>query len=438
MRSGIVSSGQKGHDRRMPSVALRRITAVAVFLPSALALRGESFSTQGITIWDLRDLSRTPSVEWHDATSPVRSLLYAGEPYKGKATRVFAYYASPLTLGIETDLQKKFPAVVLVHGGGGTAFAKWAEIYAKRGYAAIAMDLTGRWLPEPSSKPEKDAVQLPDGGPAADDTTKFSPTEPPHRDQWTYHAVADVLLAHSLIRSFPEVDASRVGVTGISWGGYLTCIVAGVDPRFRVAVPQYGCGFLRDNSAWRTTWFEPPKFGQEWADRWVTLWDPASYVGLTKMPILFVNGAQDFAYPLDSYEKTYNLVHDPKNISVQPKLGHGHMFEVKEVHLFLDAALKNGSPLLRVVDTAIRDSKVIVKTEGTVPVKRATLEFTTGAHADNRTRTWTSVPLAVDGSTLTGDVPPKDATVWYISVEDERGALISSELQVAGPGTKGD
>ena len=70
----------------------------------------------------------------------------------------------------------------------------------------------------------------------------------PREDQWTCHAVADVILAHSLIRSLPEVDPERTGVTGISWGGYLTCIVAGVDRRFKLAVPVYGCGFYRDTA----------------------------------------------------------------------------------------------------------------------------------------------------------------------------------------------
>ena len=32
---------------------------------------------------------------------------------------------------------------LLVHGGEGTAFREWAELWAKRGYAAIAMDLAG-------------------------------------------------------------------------------------------------------------------------------------------------------------------------------------------------------------------------------------------------------------------------------------------------------
>ena len=59
-----------------------------------------------------------------------------------------------------------------------------------------------------------------------------------------------VIRAHSLVQSFAEVDAGLTGLTGISWGGYLTCMTVGVDHRFKVAVPVYGCGFLHENSAW--------------------------------------------------------------------------------------------------------------------------------------------------------------------------------------------
>lgn len=150
------------------------------------------------------------------------------------------------------------------------------------------------------------------------------------------------------------------------------------------------------------------------------------------MPILFVNGAQDFAYPLDSYAKTYHLVRGAKNISVQPKLGHGHMFEVREVHLFLDAELKGGTALPRVIETKIANGKVNIRVDGPTKIKRGTLEFTTGPHSLNKTRSWTSIPLEVNGSALTATAPPAEATAWYVTVEDERGALVSSELQISG------
>ena len=133
-------------------------------------------------------------------------------------------YADPDTLNPENAEGKTFPAVVLVHGGGGRAFKQWAELWAQRGYAAIAMDLAGAGA---------EGKKLPDGGPDQTSQMRFRVIDQPIEDQWPYHAVANVILAHSLIRSFPKVDASRTAVTGISWGGYLTCIVAGLDNRFQ-------------------------------------------------------------------------------------------------------------------------------------------------------------------------------------------------------------
>src|SRR5688500_18839571 len=76
--------------------------------------------------WNLEQLSQPPSFEWVDDSGDVRSLFYEGEPLGGKPTRVFAYYASPATLGTSNKPDEKFPAVVLLHGGGGTAFREWA------------------------------------------------------------------------------------------------------------------------------------------------------------------------------------------------------------------------------------------------------------------------------------------------------------------------
>jgi cephalosporin-C deacetylase-like acetyl esterase len=46
-----------------------------------------------------------------------------------------------------------------------------------------------------------------------------------------YHALADTMLANSLLRSLPEVDATKIGVMGVSWGGVITSTVIGLDER---------------------------------------------------------------------------------------------------------------------------------------------------------------------------------------------------------------
>jgi len=372
----------------------------------------------GSTPWDLAALSRAPRHEWADREAPVRSLYYESVPYGGKSTRVFAYWATPGTLAGDTSLDRDLPAVVLVHGGGGTAFPQWAKLWAERGYAAIAMDLADRGA---------DRKPLADGGPDQSDDTKFGKIDAPVTEQWTYHAVADVILAHSLVRSFPSVDAKRTAVTGISWGGYLTCIVAGLDQRFRAAVPVYGCGFLDEGSAWDGRFAAMTDAQRE---KWMRLWDPSRYVGSASMPVLFVNGTNDFAYWLESYAKTYALVAAEKRhqrITVRMPHGHYQGWAPKEIGQFIDQHLLGSKPLPRVASPSIADGRVRAAVDAATPLKRAALHFTAET-APSPKRAWRTLPASLVDGAVAADPPPKDAKVWFVTVEDERGAVVSSEL----------
>jgi len=372
------------------------------------------------TPWDLKALSTAPAFKWaEDEGKGARSLYFTGPKYKGKATRVFAYYATPGTLARDPDQDENLPAVVLVHGGGGKAFDQWAKLWANRGYAAIAMDLGGCG---PGKK------RLPDGGPDQSDRTKFGAVDGPNGDMWTYHAVSNVILAHSLIQSFKEVDAKKTAVTGISWGGYLTCIVMGLDDRFKAAVPVYGCGFLHDNSVWLGQF---KKMSDANRAKWVKLWDPSMYAGSASMPVLFVNGGTDFAYPPDSHAKTAALVKAPgKTMRFVPSLRHGHIFDrPKAVEVFINHHLQDGVALPQVGPATITNGKATASVKSSTKLTSAALHYTTAKLADNnRGRKWTELPATIKGSSITAAAPPKDATVWFMTVTDERKALVSSEL----------
>src|SRR5262249_13345549 len=109
--------------------------SVLLGLAIAPAARGQVLTSGP---WKLATLQQPPNFTWVDTAGPLRRIFYEGEPFLGRPTRVFAYYAEPaLALG-------PLPAVVLVHGGGGTAFPEWARQWANRGYVALAMDLGGR------------------------------------------------------------------------------------------------------------------------------------------------------------------------------------------------------------------------------------------------------------------------------------------------------
>ncbi len=377
--------------------------------------------------WDLAKLSESPQFEWVDASGPIRSLLYVGEPYNGQPTRVFAYYATPGTLQGDVAADKNLPAVVLVHGGGGTAFREWAELWAKRGYAAIAMDLAGhRPIEGQNPHQRENRTRLTDGGPDQGDEEKFGSIDKLTTEQWSYHAIAAVLRAHSLVRGFAEVDPQRTAVTGISWGGYLTCIAAGVDSRFNAAVPVYGCGFLHENSAWLSRF---DKMNAEQKERWVALWDPSRYLPAVSMPILFVNGTNDFAYPLDSYMKSYDAVPGTKQIRVTVNMPHGHPpgWDPKEIGLFIDQHLRGGPPLPEINDPRVENGKVFASVTSPQPLQQAALHYSTDPGPINK-RQWTTQPGAVGEQAITADSPPASITAWFMTVTDDRGAVISSRV----------
>ncbi len=386
--------------------------------------------------WDLASLSEPPAVEWLDDRSPVRSLLYAGEPFRGRATRVFASFATPASIGGDRGGataagEGPWPGVVLVHGGGGTAFSEWVKLWADRGYAAIAMDLGGS-RPDPDATGTQKTVRLPDGGPRQDHLAKFDTIATPDgTDDWPYHAVANVIRAHSLLRSLSGVDPDRTAITGISWGGYTTCIAASLDDRFRAAVPVYGCGHLRGNSCWLG---EFARLGPEQAARWADRYDPARYLPACRVPIFFINGTNDFAYPLDSFMKSYaDVRHAAKNIRITVNMPHGHEagWAPREIAAFIDAAVCDtpGLPLLGT--PALDDDVARCRVVAGGPVAAGAIVSTTEPGAINKLA-WETVPAAVEANgTLIAPRPPADVRAFFFTATTPTGLVVSSPAVIA-------
>jgi dienelactone hydrolase len=367
--------------------------------------------------WDLAALSHPPEMFWVNDAGPVHSLMYRGEPYNGTSTHVFAYYASPATLAGRSAGKNEFPAIVCVHGGSGRAFSEWVTQWAERGYAAISMDLNGCGY---------DRERLPDGGPGLGGKNLFTVISEPVTEQWPYHGVANVILAHSLIRSFPEVDTDRIGMTGISWGGYVVCVAAGLDNRFAAAAPVYGCGFLHESSAW-LSYFS--KMTVEERNRWITLWDPSRYIGAASMPMIFLTGTNDFAYYLDSHQKTCQLVTSPQimRVAVNMRHSHRHGWAPIEIVRFMDWHLRDGPALPYVGLPARGDSLVAVPVHADIPLTSASLAYTTG-HGPIKERIWITTAASIGNGTISAKIPPKGTTMWLFTVRDALGSVISSKV----------
>ncbi len=295
---------------------------------------GLSALVHAATPWD--DVLNKPAPKAYPApaevtpTGNVKSVMLESEPFKGRPTRVFAWYGLPEG----ASAAKKCPAMVLIHGGNGTAFDWWVKMWNERGYAAISMDTCGA-VPIRRKKPKGDQYWLRHDHSGPEGWGGFDQIDEPLKDQWTYHAVAAAIRAHTFLRSLPEVDAERIGVTGISWGGYLTCIVAGVDPRYKWAVPVYGCGFYGDDSSrWKP---QLTKMGAR-GEKWLATWDASVYLGGATCPFLWVSGTQDAFFKVPMLKQSAALTKGPKFFDVRAKMVHGHKAGSKpeEIHSFAD------------------------------------------------------------------------------------------------------
>ena len=393
--------------------------------------------------WDMERLAVPPVVRWLDSESVVRSLLYQGEEYQGQTTEIFAYYASPATLAGKQHSADRYPGIVLLHGGGGTAFSEWVEKWARRGYAAIAMDLGGK---RPAS-PKFDEVtgqvvqrfdhvrgkrkRLAKAGPLDDHEAKFQNVNDDPTDDWQFHAVSAAVRAHSLLRSLPEVDAECTAVTGISWGGYLTCLTASVDSRFKAAVPVYGCGFLYAGESVQRPMIDRLQPRQR--AEWIRLHDPSRFLKHCRVPIFFVNGTNDKHYPLRSYDRTYKLVQGPVTLRIKAgmKHSHGHGWAPLEIGRFVDHHLLKKHAMVELAEPEVNGDVVSSKFRAAQKPSHAVLQYTNdqGPLVD---RKWKSMDATLATGVVSAKIPA-DATIWCLAVTGKDGAMVTTEVMFRQP-----
>lgn len=312
--------------------------------------------------------------------------------------------------------------MVLVHGGGGTAFAEWVRLWNNAGYAAIAMDTCGSTAGGEHANRPRHAL----GGPPG--WGGFDQIDEPFEDMWAYHATQAVIRANSLLRSMPEIDPKRIGLTGISWGGVLACMVAGLDPRFAGVCPVYGTGYLQGLLNWESDF---KKLSAEQLNRWSRLCDPLSYLPHARVPMLWVTGTNDFAFSMQALQRSYRLPLGPRELVVRTDMKHGHEegWAPREILAWADGWSGRG-PGLAKIQRQGRDSRTLwlqyAPASGTT-ITQAALCWTTdtGSWVD---RKWQVVAADIDpASNRVQATLPENTAMAYLNITDSRGLIASSE-----------
>ncbi len=221
-------------------------------------------------------------------------------------TPIQAWILPPV--GFDPSSAAKHPMILQIHGGPhamyGYALFHEMQLMAAKGYAVLF------------SNPR---------GSAGYGETFMSCT----RGTWGESDMPDVIAAVEAATALPWIDADRLGITGGSYGGYLTNWIIGHDQRFRAAVTQRCVANFHSfvgTSDIGTTFGIFEFDGTPWADASKLLHhSPISYVASMDTPLLILHSEQDLRCPIEQAEQLFaSLKHLGKEVEFVrfPEEGH--------------------------------------------------------------------------------------------------------------------
>ena len=212
----------------------------------------------------------------------------------------------------EYDPAKKYPLIVEVHGGPASAvLPRWGGGWA---LSPTAFSALGYFVLQPNPRGSYGQGEA------------FTQA---NRKDFGYGDLRDILAGVDTVLAKYSVDPNRIGLTGWSYGGFMTMFAVTQTHRFRAAVAGAGI------SDWLSY------YGENSIDQWMVPYfgasvydDPAiyakssaiSYIKQTTTPTLSVVGDRDGECPAPQSFEFWHALHDlhvPASLVVYPNEGHG-------------------------------------------------------------------------------------------------------------------
>lgn len=359
----------------------------------------------------------------------IKAYVMDGLPIDGKKTKMFMYLGLPSGY-VEG---KKYPAMILIHGGGGHPFLEWMKTWQEMGYVTLAYDTTGyfptaqdagnsetdnRWTREvPKDLQDKGYI----GTPELDNV--YPASNKPLEQQWIYHGVGGALLAHSYLKTLPFVDETKIGAIGISWGGVVLSLVIGYDNELALAVPIYGSGYLDEAHT-----YMGDRFAGE-ANQ--VLWMAQDRFDKATMPILWLCWNSDTSFSINSNSKSYfdtKALNPLTRASFVDGMLHSHSiaWSRSEPFFFADMVLNGGTPLPSFIDEP-SSSEISLKVSVPPEAKRVRakayylleeLRYINGSQAEP----FTDTTLVYEDGIVSGSIP-STAKSLYIELRSQIGGI---------------
>ena len=186
---------------------------------------------------------------------------------------------------------KKYPLILSIHGGpAGQYGVDWYhefQVYAAKGYAVLFTNPRGST--GYGQKFERGIV-----------------------NEWGGKDYQDIMNGlDAALRKYSWIDAERLGVTGGSYGGYMTNWILGHTNRFKAAVTLRSvANFISDEGTRDGAFGHSPDFAGDLFEKFDMYWDrsPLKYAKNVKTPTLILHADNDFRVPLEQGEQWFRAL----------------------------------------------------------------------------------------------------------------------------------
>ncbi len=208
------------------------------------------------------------------------------------------------------DPNKKYPSIMEIHGGPLLQYGRfWMHEFhflAARGYVVYFCNPRGG-----KGYGEAHAKAI-------------------HNGKWGTSDYEDLMAWADYVQNLTYIDPERMGVTGGSYGGYMTVWIIGHTQRFKAAVSQRCVSNLI--SMWGSSdfnWAFQETFGNKAPyDDIETLWEcsPMKHIGAATTPTLVIHSEQDMRCPLEQSQQVFTALKKlgvPTKFVIFPDEPHG-------------------------------------------------------------------------------------------------------------------
>ena len=226
-------------------------------------------------------------------------------PYKGaEGWDVDGFFMKP----VGWQPGRSYPMILSIHGGpaGQYGFDWYHEfqVYASRGWAVFFTNPRGS-------------------------TGYGEKFERGINLNWGGNDYVDVMNGvDAVLAKYPWIDRSRLGVTGGSYGGFLTNWIVGHTDRFKAAVTLRSISnFVSDDGTRDGAYGHSDDFGGDIFDRHGFYWDrsPLKYAKQVKTPTLVLHSDNDYRVPIEQGEQWFRALQHfgvPSEVVFFPRENH--------------------------------------------------------------------------------------------------------------------